>query len=691
MYEFNVLYHPTCTILGIDAFANLTRKEGIKVTLICDKGANVNSYTIKSRDSILTESFSCELSALDYLSGWSKNFQPQENIEIWAEILTNCSKDETLMAALDKYLSLKTFLSGHSMSCIDIAMFSILKPDPPYPNVTRWHRFIAHLIGPTISTNDKFGNQGNVRKAQVDNSYRGKLKNAVEGQVVTRFPPEPSGYLHIGHAKAALLNHYYAQEYGGKFILRFDDTNPVKESTEFQESITKDLELLGVKPNFITYSSDYFEKLQGYAIQLIKSGFAYCDDTSVDAMRNQRNEGTESVRRNESVETNLKHFKEMLDGTTAGETFCLRAKIDMKSKNKCMRDPVLYRCVIKVPHHRFGTKYKAYPTYDFACPVIDSIEGVTHALRTNEYSDRIAQYNWVIEALKLRPVEIYEFSRLNFVRTVLSKSKLNWFVTNKLVDGWEDPRMPTIRGILKRGLTVQALLEFVLDQGPSKAGNCMEWDKLWAKNKQILDRIVPRYSAVELPAVKVEFNTSKFCEKMRALHQKNPKLGECKQYLTPTILLDKSDISNDPEEVTLMRWGNAFLLSNDNKKNTNNDIILSEIEGRLNLDGDFKATKKKLHWVPYLPDKLCKLILREYGYLLKVNKLSEEAANSIDVFKNEIETVSMWEKEALGEPEMACLKIGDKIQLERKGYYTVLDKLGDKIILSKIPDGKQAK
>ena len=212
------------------------------------------------------------------------------------------------------------------------------------------------------------------------------------GQVVTRFPPEPSGYLHIGHCKAALMNYHYARMYQGKMILRFDDTNPMNEKIEFTENMTRDLKTLNITPDQVTHSSDYFDQIQNYAKTLIKKGLAYADDTPAEEMKLQRDEGIESKHRANSVEQNLQIFEDMLSGKTS--TFCIRAKKNMQDKVKCLRDPVFYRCKAD-PHHRTGTQYKAYPTYDLACPIIDSLEGVTHALRTVEYRDRNALYEWV--------------------------------------------------------------------------------------------------------------------------------------------------------------------------------------------------------------------------------------------------------------------------------------------------------
>uniref|UniRef100_A0A8C9LGQ5 Glutamyl/glutaminyl-tRNA synthetase class Ib catalytic domain-containing protein n=1 Tax=Piliocolobus tephrosceles TaxID=591936 RepID=A0A8C9LGQ5_9PRIM len=328
---------------------------------------------------------------------------------------------------VNKYLQLNTFMSFHFLTLSDIYIYyemykffhtingSTNTYITQYKNIFRWFRLIQSLL-----QNDD---------QQLNAYLKDKLENAVEGKVVTRFPPEPSGYLHIGHAKAAFLNSYYANLYKGKMLLRFDDTNPVLEDIKYEQSIIEDLKMLGLKYEKISYSSDYFPLLQTYCIKLIEMGKAYADDTSVDEMRNQRGDGIESVNRNNSVKHNLNIFQHMVEGDEIGQKNCIRAKIDMQCKNKCMRDPVIFRCIIDIPHHRHQYKYKCYPTYDFACPILDSLEGVTHALRTNEYSDRIEQYYWFINTLNLRKVYIYEFSRIAFVKTVMSKRKLKWFCT----------------------------------------------------------------------------------------------------------------------------------------------------------------------------------------------------------------------------------------------------------------------
>ncbi|KAK0596980.1 hypothetical protein LWI29_020668 [Acer saccharum] len=261
------------------------------------------------------------------------------------------------------------------------------------------------------------------------------LPDAEIGKVRLRFAPEPSGYLHIGHSKAALLNQYFAQRYQGQLIVRFDDTNPAKESNEFVDNLLKDIETLGIKYEAVTYTSDYFPDLMEMAETLILLGKAYVDDTPREQMKRERMVGIESKCRNNSVEENMKLWKEMVVGSQRGLQCCLRGKLDMQDPNKSLRDPVYYRCN-PLPHHRIGSKYKIYPTYDFACPFVDARQGISHALRSSEHHDRNAQYCRIQEDMGMRKVHIYEFSRLNMVYTLLSKRNLLWFVqTERLMDG----------------------------------------------------------------------------------------------------------------------------------------------------------------------------------------------------------------------------------------------------------------
>ncbi|CAD2098534.1 glutamate--tRNA ligase, putative [Plasmodium vinckei] len=712
--------------------------EFIRSNISEEPSKNANTINVSSSDKIFAINLDFLLKTnLYYFTSYkeivNKNiitnvfFQAQYNE--WIDFLRNKDIEKNIIPIcehINKHLYLNTFLSSHYLTLSDIYIYyemhkyfsgnitTNLKYPKQYKNISRWFKLIKSLIHDHVSTDAELiqhlkiqekifnaggggrrsGNGGD--KSSADHakgcvaSYEGKLQNAEKGKVVTRFPPEPSGYLHIGHIKAAFLNNYYASLYKGKMLLRFDDTNPVLEDVKYENSIMEDLETLGIKYEKISYTSDYFQLLEEYCIKLIKMDKAYADDTNVEEMRNQRGEGIESVNRNNSIETNLKLFEEMRNGTEIGKKNCIRAKIDMSSKNKCMRDPVLYRCIVDIPHHRHEYKYKCYPTYDFACPIIDSIEGVTHALRTNEYSDRIEQYNWFIYTLELRNVDIYEFSRLAFVKTVMSKRKLKWFVENNIVDGWTDPRMPTIKGILRRGLTKEALFQFILEQGPSKAGNLMQWDKLWSINKQLIDPNIPRFAAVDMNNGVIlkltDLKEGEVIEKTRDLHVKNKDLGTCTMYYTQKIYIELEDAQmiGPNEEITLIKLGNVIVKGIIKDADDVNKI--KEIIAVSNFDGDFKTTKKKIHWLPYIPDKLINCTLYEYDHLITVDKFEND--NKED-WTNCVNQNSKFETVAYAEPALADLKVSDKFQFERRGYF-IVDKITEDnhFHLIKIPDGK---
>ncbi|EKE40981.1 hypothetical protein ENUP19_0121G0223 [Entamoeba nuttalli] len=494
-------------------------------------------------------------------------------------------------------------------------------------------------------------------------------------KVCTRFPPEPSGYLHIGHMKAAMLNEYYAHSNGGELILRFDDTNPLKESAEFVDNIIKDLATIGIVADKISYTSNYFGLLMEYGDKIIQMGKAYIDDIDPEEMHKGRMEGIESPNRNNTLEKNMKMWEEMKNGTEYGKKCVMRAKIDMKHKNKALRDPSLWRC-IDAPHYRTGTQFKCYPLYDFGVSIIDSIEGVTHALRSQEYSDRAPLYDWVVDTFGMRKPIIEVFSRMNFSYVLLSKRNLNTFVKKGLVDGWYDPRFPTIQGLIRRGLTLEAMKEFCLAQGSSKNINLMEMEKIWSVNKKVIDPIVPRYNAVLKEGVcTVNVTDAVEEDKEVLLHKKNESLGKKTVHFTKEVLLDGADAKEiaNGEEVTFMDWGNIVI----------DKIEGSKAEAHTHLEGDFKLTKKKLTWISSKDP--VNLELREYDYLITVPKIEEGM-----VLDDYINPKSIEIFEALGESAMKGLKEGDKIQIQRKGYYRC-DKAfdGNKIVLIKIPDGSE--
>ncbi|KZV87376.1 glutamate-tRNA ligase [Exidia glandulosa HHB12029] len=594
---------------------------------------------------------------------------------------------------VDDHLAFRTLLAGHELSVADFAVWGAIKSSSKalgvlksgqHPHLSRWISYIdglASTVDALAQLTDAKYNKA--RSSTTSASFALGLPGAVHGKVVTRFPPEPSGYLHIGHAKAAMLNYFFGKEmYGGKFIVRFDDTNPTKERDEFEQTILEDLEMLGIRGDVITHTSDWFEKLYEYAVEIIKRGKAYCDDTEQVDMRAQRMDGIASKRRDASIEENLARFAEMTKGTTEGKRWCLRAKISVDDPNKAMRDPVIYRCN-DMPHHRTGDKWKVYPIYDFACPIVDALEGVTHALRTNEYRDRNPQYQWMLDALGLRKVEVWDFSRLNFVFTLLSKRKLHWFVDQNLVRGWDDPRFPTVRGVRRRGMTVEAIKQYMLLQGPSQSTVALEWDSIWAINKKVIDPIAPRLWAIAKDkAVKVTItNGPKSETKTLPLHKKNPDVGTKQTLFSSTIFVEQEDALSfeDNEEITLMDWGNAFV----RKKSVDASGVVTALEMELFLEGDFKKTKKKITWLAQTDFAPVRLL--DYDYL--ITKKSLEENDSLGDF---VTPTTEFVVDALTDANVTALKKGDIMQFERKGYYIYDGERDGARDFICIPDGRAA-
>lgn len=439
---------------------------------------------------------------------------------------------------------------------------------------------------------------------------------------------------------------------------------------EFEQSIKEDLLLMGVEADKTTHTSDYFDVLYEKALDLIKRGLAYADDTDMETMRYERGEGIKSKCRDQPIEETLRRFEEMRQGTPFGLTCALRAKISVDDPNKAMRDPVIYRCNVADPHHITGTKWKVYPTYDFAAPVVDSLEGITHALRANEYRDRNPQYNWFFNALEIRPVFIFDYSKVNFIYTLLSKRKLKWFVEEGLVDGWDDPRFPTIRGIRRRGMTIEALRTYILQQGASQKVLDLEWDKIWVTNKKVIDPVAPRYTAIvtkNMVPVDVVGETFEPYAKEAPKHKKNPDVGMKQITFSPQFWLEEADAkdSQPGEEVTLMDWGNIIFDEVIRKE----DGTVERMTCKLNLSGDFKKTKRKLTWISRLPAagsnvETPAVVLLDYDYLITKKKIEED-----DEVTDCLTPVTQFTVDAIGDRNLVNLKKGDIIQFERKGYF----------------------
>ncbi|XP_012942923.1 bifunctional glutamate/proline--tRNA ligase [Aplysia californica] len=594
--------------------------------------------------------------------------------------LSSTTDYKNAVTYLDQVLRPATFLVGQSLTLADFAVWEVLHQNSQWQSSkaagdapANVLRFYSHLTSqkifgdvaakfPGAAVKEKKGRtaEPNIKK---DEGKFVELPGAEIGKVVVRFPPEASGYLHVGHAKAALLNQYYRDTFKGTLIMRFDDTNPAKENAEFEKVILKDLEMLGVSYDRFSHTSDHFDSLLGFCEHMLRDGTAYVDDTEPEVMKKEREERAESKNRSNDVAKNLAMWEQMKKGTEQGQKCCVRAKLNMQSDNGCMRDPTMYRCKNE-SHVRTGTKYKVYPTYDFACPIVDSVEGVTHALRTTEYHDRDDQYFWFLEALGLRKPHIYEYSRLNLQNTVMSKRKLTWFVAEGLVEGWDDPRFPTVRGVLRRGMTVEGLKQFIITQGSSRSVNMMEWDKIWAYNKKVIDPVVPRFTALlEADVVQVNIAGAKVESKDVAKHPKNADIGNKKVWYGPRIFIDGADalVMKEGEVVTFINWGNIVI----KKINKDSSGKISSIDAELNLENtDYKKTQK-ITWLaeaekgPFIPT-----VCLQYDHIISKGVLAKD-----EDFKQYINMDSKAEEVMLGDPCLADLKKGDIVQLQRRGYY----------------------
>eukprot|EP00057_Strongylocentrotus_purpuratus_P020733 XP_011675207.1 PREDICTED: bifunctional glutamate/proline--tRNA ligase isoform X2 [Strongylocentrotus purpuratus] len=593
----------------------------------------------------------------------------------FANIRVGSSSDfHQAVAYLDKILGPRTFLVGHELTIADFAVWGALKGSNPWSkmvtqgkaptNVMRWFSFLGSQdqFQKVINALPESARQELSSKKKDVGGYV-ELPGAEMGKVVVRFPPEASGYLHIGHAKAALLNQYYQLAFEGKLVMRFDDTNPAKENMEFEKVILEDVAMLGIKPDIFTHTSDSFDLIQSYAEKLIKEGKAYADDTEPEAMKKEREQRVYSKNWHNSVEKNFEMWNEMVKGSATGQKCCLRLKIDMKSDNGCLRDPTMYRCKNEV-HVRTGTKYKVYPTYDFACPIVDSVEGVTHALRTTEYHDRDPQFDFIIDVLGLRKPHVWEYSRLNLQYTLLSKRKLTWFVENGLVDGWDDPRFPTVRGILRRGMTVEGLKLFINAQGSSRSVVMMEWDKLWSFNRKVIDPIAPRFTGVVRDgAVPVTVsNAPEECREV-AKHPKNADVGMKKMWISKKVFIDQEDAAtfSDGQIVTFINWGNL----NIKKIVKASDGKVQSVEAEFDADNkNFKNTIKVTWLGETEKAPFIEAVMIHYDNIITKGILGKD-----EDFKDYVNKKSREDTSIIGDPELASVKKGEIVQIQRKGFF----------------------
>ncbi len=501
------------------------------------------------------------------------------------------------------------------------------------------------------------------------------------GRVHTRFPPEPNGYLHIGHAKAICLNYGLAKKYNGKFNLRFDDTNPIKEEQEYVDSIIEDVKWLGADfEDRLFFASDYFEQMYQWAVELIKKGKAYVCDLSADEIKEYRGTltepGKESPYRNRSIEENLDLFERMRKGEFPNGSKTLRAKIDMASPNLNLRDPVMYR-IIHMPHHRQGNEWCIYPTYDWAHGLEDSIEGITHSICTLEFENHRPLYDWFLDELGIYHPQQIEFARLNLSYTVMSKRKLLELVQRGIVDGWDDPRMPTISGLRRRGYTPEAIWNFTELIGVAKRDAITDVALLEYAIREDLNKKAPRVMCVLKP-IKVVITNYEGEEEVEAINNpEDPSAGTRKIPFSNEIFIEESDFMEDPPKGyhRLVPGGEvrlryAYIIKcNEVIKDSKGKILelrcTYDPETRSGSITSNKKVKGVIHWVSA---KHCfDAEVRLYDRLFTVENPGE-LENWLDyVNPNSLEII----KNAKVEPSLRDAKSLDKFQFERLGYFCV--------------------
>jgi glutaminyl-tRNA synthetase len=506
-----------------------------------------------------------------------------------------------------------------------------------------------------------------------------------DGRVVTRFPPEPNGYLHIGHAKSICLNFGIAEDYGGSCNLRFDDTNPHKENREFVESIQEDVRWLGYDwEDRLYFASDYFEQLHDFAVELIEKGLAYVCDLSAEEIRayrgTLREPGRESPYRDRPVAENLDLFRRMRAGEFPDGAHTLRAKIDMAAPNINLRDPVLYRIRHGVIHHQTGSEWCLYPTYDYTHPISDALEGITHSLCTLEFEDHRPLYDWCVDNVSVpcKPRQI-EFSRLNLEYTVMSKRLLTQLVEEGIVDGWDDPRMPTIAGLRRRGFTPGAIREFCERIGVTKADNLVEMGMLESAIRDDLDRNAPRAMAVLRPLRVVLTNLPDDAPAAISAqnHPKREDMGSRELPFAAAVYIDRQDFAEDPPKGFKrlvpggeVRLRNAYVIRCDDVVK---DAAGEVAELRCSVDAETLGRKPEgrkvkgvIHWVSAADG--VPATVRLYDRLFSV---PQPGGGERD-FRADLNPASLTTlTDCVVEPSLADAMPGARFQFEREGYFVV--------------------
>ncbi|AIA70285.1 glutaminyl-tRNA synthetase [Pectobacterium atrosepticum SCRI1043] len=507
------------------------------------------------------------------------------------------------------------------------------------------------------------------------------LASGKHDHIQTRFPPEPNGYLHIGHAKSICLNFGIARDYQGQCNLRFDDTNPVKEDIEYVESIKRDVEWLGFSwSGDVRYSSDYFDQLHAYAVELIGKGLAYVDELTPEQIREYRGTltapGKNSPYRDRTVQENLALFEKMRNGGFAEGTACLRAKIDMASSFIVMRDPVLYRIKF-ADHHQTGNKWCIYPMYDFTHCISDALEGITHSLCTLEFQDNRRLYDWVLDNISIpcHPRQ-YEFSRLNLEYAIMSKRKLNQLVVENVVEGWDDPRMPTISGLRRRGYSASSIREFCVRIGVTKQDNNVEMAALESCIRDDLNENAPRAMAVLDPVKVVIENLPAGHEEFVAMpnHPNKPEMGSRQVAFSREVYIDRADFREEANKqykrLVLgkeVRLRNAYVIKADriekDEQGTITTIYCSYDAETLSKDpADGRKVKGVIHWV-----SAAHAVPAEFRLYDRLFSVANPAA--ADDFLSTINPDSLKITQGFVEASLVQAEVEKAYQFEREGYF----------------------
>ncbi|WP_400245401.1 glutamine--tRNA ligase/YqeY domain fusion protein [Niallia sp. JL1B1071] len=518
----------------------------------------------------------------------------------------------------------------------------------------------------------------------IKNIMKEDLETGKHDTVITRFPPEPNGYLHIGHAKSIFINFGLADEFGGKTNLRFDDTNPLKEDIEYVNSIKEDVEWLGYEWENLLFASDYFEEMYERAVLLIKKGLAYVDDLSADEIREYRGTltepGKESPYRTRSMEENLQLFEAMRNGEFGNGEKVLRAKIDMASPNINLRDPVIYR-IAHATHHNTGDKWCIYPMYAFAHPLEDAIEGVTHSLCTTEFEDQRPLYDWVVRECEMEstPQQI-EFGRLNITNTVMSKRKLKLLVDEKYVDGWDDPRMPTISGLRRKGVTPEAIRNFCMELGISKGSGAVDSAMLDHFVREDLKLKAPRTMGVLNPLKVVITNYPEGQVEMLDAENnpENPEMGVRQIPFSREIYIEQEDfMENPPKKYFRLFPGNEVRLKHayfikceevikDEEGNVMELHCTYDKETKSGTGFTGRKVKGTLHWV-----EATQAIPAEFRLFEPLISDEEEEIEEGKTFLDYVNPNSLEVIQGFIEPNMKDVKPQDKFQFFRHGYFNV--------------------